>query len=296
MAMPTVRDLIGLTQWQRIVELDPEPTFIEMTIAHEGQSRGEIVGWGVRLKEWGKRVIRAVVNAFAPSGKVPVRIYDGLEHWHQNQAQRVPVGEVIHSFGYDAGGLQEARVIGWVYPRFKVIATDRDCCSMEIDGLVVEVNGHSVVEEIYQAVAVVLGHTSKQTPGFAGARVQAITEFGPVEDGPANPVGGATGIEGQTPPPTGAAAAPSAAPTAQVSGVGSQGSGSALAPDTRPPTPTFTTEQLIAAMRAAGIKPTDIWPEKPAAPLPAPVAVPPEAKPQDPIDPLSVAGNPFLPS
>ena len=272
MALPTVRELIGLTQWQQITALDPEPTFVEMTIAHEGTSRGEIVGWGVRLKEWGKRVIRAVVNAFAPSGKVPVRIYDGIDHWHQNQAQRVPVGEVIHSFGYDANGLTEARVIGWVYPRFKVIATDRDCCSMEIDGLVVDVNGHSVVEEIYQAVAIVLGHTSKQTPGFAGARVQAITEFGPVEDGPSLPVGGATGTEGQPTPPAGAAAAPSAAPL-----------------------PTFTNEQLIGAIRAAGIKPSDVWPEPPAVPLPAPITTPPEPKPQEPIDPLSLAGNPFLP-
>ena len=282
MALPTVQELIGLTQWQRIIELDPEPTFVEMTIAHEGTSRGEIVGWGARLKEWGKRVIRAVVQAFAPSGKVPVRIYDGLEHWHQNQAQRVPVGEVIHSFDYEAGGLTEARVIGWVYPRYKVIATERDCCSMEVDGLIVEVNGHSVVEEIYQAVAVVLGHTAKQTPGFAGARVQAITEFGPVEAaGSAEPAGDTPGQEGQSTSPAGAEAAPASAPSPP-----------AAAPP--PAGPTFTAAQLAAAIRAAGLKPTDIWPEQAAAPLPAPIITPPE-QPQELIDPLSQAGNPFLP-
>ena len=272
MALPTVRELIGLTQWEAITALDPEPTFVEMTIAHEGTSRGEVVGWGARLKEWGKRVIRAVVNAFAPAGRVPVRIYDGVEHWHGNQAQRVPVGEVIHSFGYDANGVEEARVIGWIYPRFKVIATDRDCCSMEIDGLIVDVNGHSVVEEIYQAVAVVLGHTSKQTPGFAGARVQAITEFGPVEAGPTEPDSAVTG-QGQSKAESAGEAAPSS--------------------------PTLSKADLITAIKEAGIQPGDIWaapvaPVVPVAPLPVAVATPPEQPAVPAVDPL-IAGNPFLP-
>ena len=271
MALPTVRELIGLTQWQAITALDAEPTFVEMVIAHEGTSRGEIVGWGARLKEWGKRVIRSVVQAFAPSGKVPVRIYDGVDHWHGNQAQRVPVGEVIHSFDYEANGVTEARVIGWIYPRFKVIAGERDCCSMEIDGLVVEVNGHSVVEEIFQAVAVVLGHTSKQTPGFAGARVQAITEFGPEDSGSEKPAGETTGM---------GASAPSA--------------GGEVAPAS----PTFSKADLISAIKEAGIQPGDIWPVPVAPapmPLPAAVATPAEKPAAPAIDPLTM-GNPFLPA
>ncbi len=271
MAMPAVRDLIGMSQWQRIIELDPEPTFVQMVIAHEGTSRGEIVGWGARLKEWGKRVIRSVVQAFAPSGKVPVRIYDGIDHWHENQRQRVPVGEVIHSFGTVVNEGEQAQVIGWIYPRFKVIATERDCCSMEIDGLVVDVGGHAVVEEIFSAVAVVLGHTSKQTPGFAGARVQAITEFGPDDAAPAapspdEPAGAITGMGASAPPAAGEAA---------------------------PSSPTFSKADLIAAIKEADLKPGDIWAQTPA-PLPASVSTPPE-QPVQTIDPLSAAANPFLP-
>ncbi len=274
MALPAVRDLIGLTQWQQITALDPEPTFVEMTIAHEGTSRGEIVGWGARLKEWGKRVIRSVVQAFAPSGKVPVRIYDGLEHWHENQAQRVPVGEVIHSFDYDESGVAEARVIGWIYRRFKGVAAQRDCCSMEIDGLVVEQNGKTVVEEIFQAVAVVLGHSSKQTPGFAGARVQTITEFGPEE----------AAAPAAAPSPTG--------PAGEPTGMGA--SATPAAGEAAPTSPTFSTQDLITAIKQAGIQPGDIWPA-PVAPVALPVVVPtPAEKPAAPLlDPLTT-GNPFL--
>lgn len=269
MALPTVRELIGRSEWQRITEMDAEPTFVEMVIAHEGTSRGEIVGWGARLKHWGRKVIHAVVQAFAPAGKVPVRIYDGIDHWHANQRERVPIGEVVHSFKERVNEMDEARVIGWVYPRFKEIATARDCCSMEIDGLIVEVGGQSVVEEIFNAVAIVLGHTSKQTPGFAGARVQAITEFGPVEAGP-EPAAEPTGQTGALNPSAVAEAAPASAPT-------------------------FTKDQLVTAIREAGIKPEDVWPQPVAPPLPAPIPTPPE-QPVKTIDPLSAAGNPFLPA
>src|SRR5262245_10020873 len=67
LAATNVEALIGPRLYGSITVVDPSPFFVEMVVAHEGQSRGEVVGFGAQVKEWGKRVIRALAHAFNPS-------------------------------------------------------------------------------------------------------------------------------------------------------------------------------------------------------------------------------------
>jgi hypothetical protein len=303
MAADAVAGLIGAGQMARIQSVDSAPFFFEMVLAHEGQSRGSLNGLQI-VKEWIGRVVRAVAHAFSPQGRIPASLYDGIDHWHGNEGQRVPVGEVVEARPVVVEGVETARAIGWVYPQFASLREGirtgaRDCCSIEADVEAATVNGRMVVQEVLRGVAVVLGHTSKQTPGFAGAKIRKLTEFGPVETGSEEPSDANQGQEGQSKASEAAGGAPPSAP--KVSGVGGQGSGSLPTTEHRPPTTTLTKEQLVAAIQAANLKPADVWPElqaqpqAPPQPPPAPIATPPEQKQAEVVDPLSAAVNPFLP-
>jgi hypothetical protein len=187
----------------------------------------------------------------------------------------------------ESTGTQTARAIGWIYPQYGSLREMirqgmRDCCSIEADVAGEQEGGRIVITDVLRGVGVVLGHTSKQTPGFAGARLQLLTEFGPEAvpgtEGPTGTAGGESG-QGQSTPPAAGVVAPS--------------------------TPTFSKDDLIAAIKAAGIQPGDVWPTPPAAPpavpasivppvvlppvVPAPAAQPAPAA----LDPLT-DGNPFL--
>lgn len=193
MATATVSQLIGTGMMARIQSVDPNPFFFELTLAHEGESRGEIVGIGARVKEWGKRMIRAVAHAFKPAGRTPAQIYDGFYDWHGNEDSRLPVGEVLHSRVQELNGIEQVQAIGYIFPEQADLRTainngDRDCCSIEADVVTHEEGGRFVVDAVERGTAVVLGHTSKQMPGFPGAVVRRLAEFGPIE--------GATGGEG----------------------------------------------------------------------------------------------------
>ena len=284
LASVEVERLIGTGQMARIRSVDPEPFFFGMTLAHEGTSTGSLNGISV-VKEWLARVVRAVAHAFTPQGRVPAAIYDGIDHWHGNEGQRVAVGEVVDARPVDRYGFTTAQAVGWVYPAYQDVRTfirtgARDCCSMESDITSEIVNGRVIVEDVLRGVAVVLGHTSKQTPGFAGAKLHKISEFGPAEAVPADPAGAPTGMGASTAPAAAEAAPASASPSAP-----------AAAPAAAP---TLTKDQLVTAIKEAGLKPADIWPPAPQ-PLPAPVATPPEQQVKT-VDPLSAEGNPFLPA
>ncbi len=187
LAAADVQALIGPHQYQQIVATDESPFFVQMTIGHEGTSSGSLSGLGARVKEWGKRVVRALVHAFDPAGRVPARIYDGIINWHGSEDSRVAVGEVLHSRGQELSGVLSALAVGYIYAdqtdlREAIRKGERDCCSIEADVVVSEQAGRMIVEDVERATGVVLGHTSKQTPGFAGARVMALSEFCPPPD------------------------------------------------------------------------------------------------------------------
>ena len=252
MAAADVQAMIGAHHYQQIVAADASPFFVQMTIGHEGTSSGSLSGLGARVKEWGKRVVRALVHAFDPAGRVPARIYDGIINWHGGEDSRVAVGEVLHSRGQELSGVLHAEAVGYIYAdqmdlREAIRKGERDCCSIEADVVVSEQAGRVIVEDVERATGVVLGHTSRQTPGFAGARVMALSEFCPPPDDPPAPAP-------KTPPPP--------------------------AP---PPRRGADKEQLIEQVKAAGLNAEDIFgkqepPKPPEEKVPAPTEKKPEGE------------------
>ncbi|MEW6129594.1 MAG: hypothetical protein AB1757_21315 [Acidobacteriota bacterium] len=242
-----VSALIGPVRLAAIQAIDATPMFVEMTVGHEGVSRGEIVGLGAKAKEWGKRVIRRLSELLNPSGRNSAQIFDGGLVYHGNQDARTPCGEVVHSRTTEESGLMTSKAVGYIYEgeiRELIRSGERDVCSVEAEVEIVEEGGRHFVEDVLNATAVVLGDSRKQTPGFAGARVALITEF--------MPDGGASG--GDDPPPATPPATPPAPP---------------------PATSQLTKEQLVQAIKDAGITAADLG----IAPPPAPTVTQPTATP-----------------
>lgn len=293
MAAATVEQLIGFATMQTIRAHDSEPYFFELVLGHEGRSSGNVVGLGHRVKEWSKKVIRAVVHAFNPAGRVPAKIYDGLIDYHGNQEARLPVGEVVHTRVAQLDGREAAQSIGYIYPAHAALKTainqgERDICSMEVDVLLVEEGQRLIVEDVERATGVVLGHSTRQMPGFAGAVVRPLEEFGPAEGGG----------EPAEPPP---APAPDDGERGRQGdrGTGGQDIRRPVAPSLhRPvadaPAPRFTKAELISAIKDAGLTAEDLGWKAPASTVAAPPAEP--SKPETPLDLTDPQVNPYLPA
>lgn len=294
LASTDVASVIGQRQYDLATAGDPAPFFISMVIAHEGESRGEIRGLGARVKAWAKRAVRAVVHAFTPAGRVPAQVFDGLIDWHGNEHSRRAVGSVVHSRLTELAGIGEAaETIAYVYPeqaelRDAIRRGERDCCSLEADVVTVEENGRLSIDDVERGTAVVLGHTSRQMPGFPHAMVRQLCEFEPVERAPAEPPTAPlnpAAISSPVPPATVPANAPTTGATAQG----------------REQTP-LTREQLITAARQAGLTPAELGSTAPPPAVtthtPPPVPAPPEqpASTVDPLDLWDPRNNPFLPN
>jgi hypothetical protein len=286
LAAESVAALIGPLRFQQITALDPKPMFVSLTVAHEGVSRGEVVGLGARVKEWARKVIARLAELMHPSGRVAPLIYDGSVDWHGNQSSRQPVGEVVASRTGEASGLMSAEAIGYIYAgsmrvRELIALGQLDVCSVEADVILVEEGARSIVEDVLAAPAIVLGDSRKQQPGFAGARVAMITEFMPDGDPPPAQLP----AQPPAPPPANPPAQPPATPPAQP-----------------PAAPQLGREQLLQAIRDAGITAADLAPpvtNPPQPPASPPPPAPPERPPAQPqssaLDFTDPANNEFLP-
>ena len=285
LATNEISALLGPHRYAELTHGDEQPLFVSMVIAHEGQSRGEVKGRGAKLKEWGKKAVRACVRAFRPQGRWPVPIYDGFYDWHGNEGNRQPVGENVHSRLIELQSVEAAENFGYIYPeqtdlRAAIRNGERDICSLEADAIVVESGGRLFIEDVERGTGFVLGLSSRQMPGFPLARVQQLCEFEPVEGSTA----GGSGVE---------------PPKSPVAAEGAPSGGAA----TGTPAPALSKAQLIEAAKAAGVTAADLGVVTPApaaapAPIPAPVGAPPE-KPAiptvDEFDLSNPANNPFLP-
>ncbi|MEW6212887.1 MAG: hypothetical protein AB1631_31475, partial [Acidobacteriota bacterium] len=167
MATDSVQALIGPLRYQQIASIDPAPMFVQMTVAHEGVSTGEVAGLGNRVKEWARGVIRRLAELLHPSGRVAPAIYDGSKVYHGNQSRRQPCGEIVHSREGEQSGLATAESIGYIYAgqqsvRDSIRRGELDTCSIEADVFLESQGRRAVVSEVVAATAVVLGDSRKQ--------------------------------------------------------------------------------------------------------------------------------------
>lgn len=284
--------ILGPHRYAELTLGDDAPLFVSMIVAHEGTSSGEVRGLGARVKEWGKRAVRACVRAFRPQGRFPAAVFDGLVNWHGNQHNRQPVGDVVHSRLTELEGVEACETIGYIFPeqtelRAAIRNGERDCCSLEADAVLTEENGRLVIDDVERGTGIVLGHSSRQMPGFQFARVQQLCEFEPPEGG--QQTGGTSQPPtpaGQPQPATGAGGVSPAAPAGDP----------APTPTPAQPVPP-SREQVLQMARAAGLTAADFG-GSPPPPVLAPIPAPPE-KPVAPAGPLDLTDpkhNPFLPA
>jgi len=181
MSAEQVQELVGKDKYQRIKKKDPHPFFVELVVAHEGVSRGKILGAGLNRpvqKLWSSERIQELVNKIK-SGSVPVY----LLHNSDNRS-RPKVGEIITAYLKKIKGAISALALSYISdPRVREMINQGglDTCSLEAE-LVFEraEEGKSAIEWIVNAIekvsGVALGSKAFARPGFAGASVLAQVE------------------------------------------------------------------------------------------------------------------------
>ncbi len=190
MSAEQARELMGEAGYGRIKQQDPHPFFVELLVAHEGVSRGKILGAGLDRpvkKLWDADRIRELA-AKLKGRAVPVYLF----HDADNRGRR-PVGEILTAYLKRVKGAVSALALTYISDpgvREMIKQGELDTCSLEAE-LVFEPAGDKqgiaewAVNAIERVSGLALGSRALARPGFAGAAVLAqVEEF--TEDGAAD--------------------------------------------------------------------------------------------------------------
>jgi hypothetical protein len=187
MSSAAIADAIPADVLAEIKRTDARPLFRAYTLAHEGQSRGRLVGVGNIIKTWAASVIR----------KLHDRLTIGLEmflgHGKDNSIDpgRIVVGKVVAKKLVEIDGRTSSVVIAHIDPLYSAMALD--VCSLEgsID-LAIDKAGNMTALDVDKISGIALGNSSMDTPGFEFATIQGALQAFAVEHGitgPAEPIG-----------------------------------------------------------------------------------------------------------
>ncbi len=190
MSAEQVEELVGKDRYGSLKKIDPHPFFAELLVAHEGVSRGKMLGAGLNRpaeKFWSKDRIRELVSRIN-TGPVPVYLFHNADN-----RSRSKVGEVIASYWRKVKGAFSALALIYISDRKvreMIKQGELDICSLEAE-LVFEKRespkgvAEWVVNAIDRVSGLALGSRDSARPGFAGAAVLAqVEEFEDDLNGP----------------------------------------------------------------------------------------------------------------
>lgn len=184
MSSQDVRDMIGGDKFRLIKSRDSHPFFVELLVAHEGISRGKILGAGQNPSPGGTKKFWSRAKIEELAGKLkskPVPIY--LFHDRANRPRK-KVGEIISALTQKISDRFCALAYAYIAdPGVRELIRDQklDTCSLEAD-LVFErnENNRGIFEWIVNGVEAVsglaLGSKFSSRPGFPGAAILAQVE------------------------------------------------------------------------------------------------------------------------
>jgi len=183
MSAAAIEEAIPEQTLKDIRRTDTHPLFRAYTVAHEGQSRGKIIGVGNVVKKWAAEVIRKLHD------KIAVGLEMFLGHGRSNEVDpsRTVVGRVVAKRLLEIAGRTSSVVIAYIDPKFS--AMPLDVCSIEAGvDLEVDRNGVMIANEVGSVSGIALGNSSVDTPGFSFATIQGALQAFAVEHGLTGPV------------------------------------------------------------------------------------------------------------
>jgi len=159
-------EIAGMIPEETIAEIkktDPTPLFRAYVVAHEGEAKGNLVGYGNIVKKW----YRAIVD------KLHEKIEAGLQLFHghgatNDQAGRIPIGRVVGKALKEISGRWSSVVACYIDPVYRKLNLDVASIEASMD-LDVDSKGNLIATDIQDVSAIALGNSEIETPGFAGA-------------------------------------------------------------------------------------------------------------------------------
>jgi hypothetical protein len=163
MASSEIAGMIPEEIIREIKKTDPNPLFRAYVVAHEGEARGNLVGYGNIVKKW----YRAIVD------KLHEKIEAGLQLFHghgatNDQTGRIPIGRVVGKTRKIINGLWSSIVACYIEPASRRLNLDVASIEASMD-LDVDSKGNLIATDIQDVSAIALGNSEIETPGFAGA-------------------------------------------------------------------------------------------------------------------------------
>jgi hypothetical protein len=163
MASSEIAGMIPAETIAEIKKTDPNPLFRAYVVAHEGEARGNLVGYGNIVKKW----YRAIVD------KLHEKIEAGLQLFHghgatNDQTGRIPIGRVVGKALREIAGRWSSVVACYIEPASRRLNLDVASIEAEID-LDVDGKGNIIANDVNNVSAIALGNSEIETPGFAGA-------------------------------------------------------------------------------------------------------------------------------
>jgi hypothetical protein len=184
MACEDVQSLLGADKYQSIKAVDRHPFFVELLVAHEGISKGKILGAGQNAgvkKLWSRDRIEELA-AKLKSRAVPIYLF----HDSSNRPRR-KVGEIISATARKIKDRVSALAYAYISDptaRELIRKKELDTCSLEAE-LVFERGGENssmprgidwIVNAIEAVTGIALGSNQVSRPGFPGASILAQVE------------------------------------------------------------------------------------------------------------------------
>jgi len=163
MASSEIAGMIPEETIREIKKTDPNPLFRAYVVAHEGEAKGNLVGYGNIVKKW----YRAIID------KLHEKIEAGLQLFHghgatNDQAGRISIGRVVGKALREISGRWSSIVACYIEPASRRLNLDVASIEAEID-LDVDGKGNIIANDVNNVSAIALGNSEIETPGFAGA-------------------------------------------------------------------------------------------------------------------------------
>ena len=163
MASSEIAGMIPEETIREIKKTDPAPLFRAYVVAHEGEAKGNLVGYGNVVKKW----YRAIID------KLHEKIEAGLQLFHghgatNDQTGRIPIGRVVGKALKEIAGRWSSVVACYIEPASRRLNLDVASIEAEID-LDVDGKGNIIANDVNNVSTIALGNSEIETPGFAGA-------------------------------------------------------------------------------------------------------------------------------
>lgn len=163
MAADEIMEMVGESILNKLRASDPNPLIKAFVVGHEGESKGNLVGFGNVIKRWLKTMIRALGS----------KIKAGLQLFHghadtNSHAGRVPIGEVVGTKIKEIEGRESVIVACHIKPEFKNLPLDVASVETTVD-YKQNPDGTLEILDVSDVTGIALGNSQIQNPGFAGA-------------------------------------------------------------------------------------------------------------------------------